>query len=435
VSEAFRHKEEQVANSQGKEMRDHQVPRGATARLDYVDGDLKVGRGAKIEASSGNLVSVVGAAYFDGGAEIDCDFECDSLRAGHGGALEVNGNLTVRKLLDVDHSVEAGGTVRADEIDIGGRLEAVNVICKRMRVGGKIEVARTLEVESLSVGGKVEAPGTILIKDFEVGGQADIGGGKITGYIRVGGKFESDAKLEFGDLHTFGRTELGAHSLGRKISTTGALTIDGDFECDEMIVSGKSEVNGNLSSKKIRVTGTLEVNGVLRPSELLEVSGSAEVNAAIEGTDIRVGGKLEARKVIATNELGIIGFVKAKDGLKASSVKIGGGSRVEGPIVAVNVDVGKSSHIILDWEKSWFGQIAAARLVGKMTRVEDIYADTVHLGRLSTSGRIFARVIEFEDGSIADEVNYTEEIRGNEERAHFEKPPRKIDRLPQPPEI
>src|SRR5579862_8187772 len=47
-----------------------------------------------------------------------------------------------------------------------------------------------------------------------------------------------------------------------------------------------------------------------------------------------------------------------------------------GVIVARKVEVGKSFEIV-NWQKSWMGQIARARLVGKMTRVDDIYADEV----------------------------------------------------------
>src|ERR1700730_5874333 len=94
---------------------------GSTAKLGRIEGELKVGSGARIEAAEGNLVFVSGGAHFEGSAEILCNFECDSLEVQHGGGLKVSGDLIVRKRLDVVRSVQASGTIRAGEIDVGGR--------------------------------------------------------------------------------------------------------------------------------------------------------------------------------------------------------------------------------------------------------------------------------------------------------------------------
>ncbi len=415
-------------------MTDYHVPRGATVKLDRIEGELKVGHKARIEANSGNLVTVTEGAYFEGAAEVACDFECDSLQVSSGGVLRVYGNLTVNKLLDVNHSIEVAGTLRAGEIDVGGKIEAKNLSCTRMRVGGKIEVQQQLEVlESLNVGGRVDAPGTVIIRDFDVGGMADVGGGKISGKIRVGGKFESRSKLEFGDLQVYGRTSLGARSSGTRISTYGKLAISGDFECDEMEVYGKTEIYGNCSSKRIKVNGLLEVHGSLQTEELFEINGSSEIDQDLKGTNVRVGGKLEADRVVVSNEIEISGMAETKRGLKARVVKVGSGSKIGGVIVGELVDIGKSFAAVVDWEKKWMGQVAAMRLVGRMTRVEDIYANEVRLGKASKCEKIFAKVVEIEEGSIAEEIYYTDELRGSLERAHVEKPPVKVASLPEPP--
>jgi len=414
-------------------MSDYHVPRGATVKLGHVEGELKVGHRARIEASGGSLVSVSEGAYFEGAAEVVGDFECDSLRVSSGGILRVQGNLTVHKLLDVNHSIEVTGTIRAGEIDVGGTIESRNLSCVRMRVEGKVEVSEKLEVESLTVGGKVEVPGVVEIHDFDVGGQANLGSGTISGKIHVGGKFEAKSKLEFGDMQVYGHTSLGAGSKGTRISTTGKFSVSGDFECDEMEILGKTEIQGNCKSKNIKVNGVLEVEGSLQIAGLLEINGGAEIDHNVEGTNIRLGGKLEAKKVLATNQIEVAGIAGTQLGLKAKTVEVRSGSQVEGPIVADNVEIGKSFGVIMDWEGRWLGQIAAMRLVGRMTKVEDIYADTVHLGKVSKSGRIFARIVEIEEGCHAEEINYTGELKGSVERAHLGKLPNKLDRLPAPP--
>jgi len=177
----------------------------------------------------------------------------------------------------------------------------------------------------------------------------------------------------------------------------------------------------------------LEVEGSLRTAQLLEINGSAEIDHDLEGYDVRVGGRLEAGRVTVSNELDVAGVIETDRGMKAKSVTVRSGSHVEGAIIAEHVDIGKSYAVIMDWEKGWMGQLIAMRLVGRMTRVEDIYADLVHLGKVSKSGRIYARVVELENGSIADEIVYTEELRGNVNASHIERSPKKVDRLPEPP--
>ncbi len=177
----------------------------------------------------------------------------------------------------------------------------------------------------------------------------------------------------------------------------------------------------------------LEVDGSLKSAEFLEINGAVEVDQNLEGTDIRLGGKLEAKKVLATNQIEITGMAETDYGMKAKTVNVHSGSKVEGPIVAEQVEVGKSYAVVMNWEKQWMGQMAAMRLVGRMTQVEDIYADIVHLGKVSKSGRIFARLVEIEDGAHAEEIRYTGELKGNVERIYIDRPPTRVDHLPKPP--
>ena len=99
-------------------MSDLRIPRGQTATLDRVDGELRVGNNATIQASNGKNVIVTGVLYLEGKAKVNCDLECDSVESGiflskHGeitsggqiarldltgryvGKLEVDGNLIV----------------------------------------------------------------------------------------------------------------------------------------------------------------------------------------------------------------------------------------------------------------------------------------------------------------------------------------------------
>jgi len=414
-------------------MSDFQVPRGSTAKLDRIEGELKVGKGARIEAKNGNLVFVSEGVIFDGAAEVACNLECDSLRIGHGGVLRIDGDLVVHKLLDVDHSIKAGGMIKAQDIDVGGRLNAKSLVCSKMRVGGTIEVTDSLEVQTLDVGGKVEAYGTVKIGDFSVGGEAKIGGGVISGNIRVGGKFEAHSQLQFGDLQVLGRTELAANSKGSKISSFGKLSVIGDIVCDEISIAGASEIHGNCKSKKISINGSLEISGSLEITEILEVNGSVEVVRDFLGENIRIGGRFRAGKAIVKNDVQVYGIVETSHGLKGKNIHVNSGSRVEGILIGGRVEIGKSAFAIADWEKKWMGQTAAFRLIGKQTRVGDVYADLVHIGNYSRCGRVFAKVVELEDGCVVDEISYTDELKGVLERSHITRFVTKVTSLPNPP--
>ena len=226
-------------------MPDYHIERGSTARLSRVDGELKVGRNATIQASEGNTIVVAEGAYFDGGADVLSNFECDLLQLEHGGELRVKGDLIVHKLLDVAHSVNTSGLIRAGEIDVGGRIRAGEIHCDgRIRVGGLLDAKDRVEAKYLEVGGRARIGGKVAIQDLNVGGLAEVGGGSILGNIRVGGKFESTAPIEFGNIQVFGQISLPANSKGHRIVTFGKLEADGDLECTEMQLNGRAEIKG-----------------------------------------------------------------------------------------------------------------------------------------------------------------------------------------------
>ena len=61
------------------------VKGGSTVRLGRVEGELKVGNDTKIETSDGKPVVVSQGAYFEGSAEVNCSFECETLKVGYRG--------------------------------------------------------------------------------------------------------------------------------------------------------------------------------------------------------------------------------------------------------------------------------------------------------------------------------------------------------------
>jgi cytoskeletal protein CcmA (bactofilin family) len=406
---------------------DVQVRHGSTERLGRVEGRLDVGHGATIRAAEGNLVVVTGEARFGGNATVDCDLECESLTVQRGGKLWVSGDLTVHARLDVSNAIEVKGTVRAEEVDVGGRVNARSVSCRRMRVGGTAEVTESLEADVVEVGGKIEARGTLSVKELRVGGKAEIGGGSVTGTINVGGKFESSSRLEFGDLQVFGVGRLAPGSRGRRISASGKLEAEGDLECDEIEIAGVASVDGDCRAVRADVKGRLQVSGSLTTSGALDVYGSTEVGGPFAGDSLRVSGRFIARRAVVTNDAEIYGEERTEEGLKARSVMVRSGTRCEGPIVAQSVVVGQSGPGASGF---FWGQ--RVRVQMGTSSVEDVYASKVVIGAGSRAGRIYAETVDLGSGCDATEVTYTKDALVAD-HVKIARPVRKVEVLKDPP--
>ena len=411
-------------------MTDVHVVRGRTAKLERVEGDLRVGSNAKITAENGKAVVVTGGAYFEGGAEIGCNFECDSLKVERG-KLAVAGDLTVRGNADVAHTLDVDGEIRAKSIDIGGKVSSKSIFCEgSINVGGFMHVVGDLEAGPVGVGGKVDVSGGVKIADLDVGGKAEVGGGSISGRVRVGGFFASRGPLEFGEVMVYGKCTLPAGCAGRKISTFGKLSVAGALSCREIEVGGVTEIRGDCSADNVSVNGKLSVSGSMSVSGVLELRGSAEVKGEVSGADLRVGGRFRAKKAVLSDKADIAGELETEKGMKAKLVTVGSGSRCKGPVVGERIQVGTSSFTLANWGGTWAGQSIAIRAIGRMTSVEDLYAKEVVLGKNSRCGRVFAEKVEVAEGCAAEQVVYTTELRGPVRRAFFARPAEKMATLP-----
>jgi cytoskeletal protein CcmA (bactofilin family) len=410
-------------------MPDLRVEKGAIARLDRVDGDLRVDRGARITAK-GDLLTVVGGAFFEGDASIDCDFSCGSLTVERG-EIKVAGDLTVAKGMDVAHAVKVAGAIKAGEVEVGGKLVATSVSCGgTVRVGGLVEVAEALEADSVDVGGKVVVGGAVKLRELGVGGYAQVGGGTISGHAKVGGIFESTAPLEFGEIQVYGKCTLPAACKGMRIATSGKLSVGGDFSCEEIEVGGVARVRGNCGSRRVTINGKLDVSGSLSASEKLENYGSGEAGGDFTGGDLHVGGKFKARKAVLENEAEILGEIETVQGTKAKLLVVGSGSRCRGALVGGRVELARSKLVMGDWDKRWAGQAISLKLIGRQTNAEDVYGDEVVLGPHTRCGRVFARTVELGAGCVVEQVTYTEEVRRGHHAVHMERPTDKVEKLP-----
>jgi cytoskeletal protein CcmA (bactofilin family) len=412
-------------------MPDFHVERGQAAVLDRVDGELTVGNHVRIRAANGQNVVVCGSAHFDGSAEIDCGFECDSLRAkgrgyGFGAQVTVKGNLLVHKAADVDGSLKVREDLKAEEVDVGGHLDSKNVFSGNIRVGGHMHAKGIVEAKNVDVGGHFTASDRVKLGNLRVGGHAKIGGGVIAGEIQTRGHLEVKSKLEFGDLTSFGHVRLPANSKGERIVVFGKAEFLGNAFCKTTQVRGTAKVIGDYAAENVEVYGKLEVTGSLNTGKKLEVYGTAEVKKNVMSERIVIAGKLGAATASATEEADIEGELDVALSLRGKSIVVRKGSKVAGSLVGEQVEVGKTAG---SYGPPWGRGIAR---MGRMTEVQDIYGGLVGIGSYSRAKRIFAEMVEMDNGSIADEVTYTKDLK-LPTHYYLNKQPVRVSTLPEFP--
>src|SRR5919198_6450603 len=155
------------------------VKRGSTVRLGRIEGELKVGNNARIETTiDGGLVVVSKGAYFEGSAEINCSFECETLKVGYKGwgPLRLAGNITVHKKLEIGGSIEVSGTVQAEEIDLVGKICAESIKCARFNALGNASVMGNLNCDDMEISKVTRVQGNCVAKTVGVNGQLRLQG-------------------------------------------------------------------------------------------------------------------------------------------------------------------------------------------------------------------------------------------------------------------
>jgi len=405
------------------------VSRGEKARLSRVDGELRVGREAQIEGLGGLPVVVTGGAYFEGDARLRCDFESGSITS-MDGSLRADGDVTVGGKIDVARHVNVAGSIQAKEVDVGGSLRARALSFDWARTGGPVIVIETLRGGSLQAAGKVQVGGAVELESLEFAGKAVVGGGSVRGRMDVKGSLIAEGKLTFGDLAVNGNCSLSAGCKGRSVSMFGRLDSAGDLECESVQLFGKGDIDGCLRAKKVQVDGKLNVANSIQATDGMDAYGSTRA-LDFAGRTLNVGGGFEASKAIVDGDADLMGQIRTSAGLKAKRITVRRGSTVTGSLVAEAVEIGRSGNVVSSFQKEWMGQLAALRLIGRMTQVEDIDAVEVRLGAYSKARRVSAKRVILEEGSIVASVEYADELKMGS-GVHVTHPPYKVDSLRSP---
>ena len=384
-------------------MEETRIRAGQPARIGTVQGDLVAENHVLIQASD-RSIRVMGRALFEGSAEVDGDFECESLKS-RDGLLRVNGGLTVHEDVDVEEALYVRGNVKAKSVDVGGRLSVgISLEAQSVDVGGSVEVQGNLSGDAVDVGGSLFVLGEVMLNELDTGGSVDVGGGEVTDKIDVGGTFRSRKPIKFKEIDTGGTIELSG-GKGVAVEVGGNLRSNGDVECESVEAGGTVDIVGSLAGKSVDVGGRVRVSGDLRLSEGLEVGGVAEVGGLLSGVDVEVGGRLRTAKAVLTGRARVGGVLESAQGFKTEHIELGNGSRCMGTLVAKEVNLGDNSH------------------------ADDIYCLHLRVGDHSKLGRVFAETAELGDLCVVEALVYTQELRQGD-MVVFRSAPQKSSGLP-----
>ena len=124
------------------------------------------------------------------------------------------------------------------------------------------------------------------------------------------------------------------------------------------------------------------------------------------------------------------GEVITSRGTKAKATIVGRGSRVSGPLVGDEIDVGKE----IDIGDGIWGQLSRGRwsTIGQMTRVDDVYGKVVKIWRYSRAKNVYAESLELGAGAMVDKIAYTRELK-SPSSYRIEGQATRTTRLPDPP--
>jgi len=416
-------------------MSDTVIKSNSTATLGKVEGGLRVGANAKLLPSDGRTITITEGAYFEGPVIIGGGFECQSMRVegrgyGPGGDVTVRGDLVVHGDADIVAHMDVEGRVTSGNLDVSGHLESRSMTSKRVRVGGHLKIHGSLEAEAVDVGGHFTVTEAVKLASLDVGGHARIAGGTITGEAKVMGHLESSMKLAYGELKVMGHIRLPAGSSGDRLSIHGNVNFEGETSCKEMRITGVAKVAGDCTTDTVEVFGRFDVAGSLRVSRGLRIFGTTTVKRQLTCEELALGGKLNAERALVGARAEITGNLQTESGLKAKSITVGKWSKVTGPLVGEEISIGEKIDLEMGpWSHLWSGKGLS---IGQMARVDDGDGGRVRIESYSQAKRVFAGVIQMSEGSMAEQVTYTSDLK-QLGKSHLTKPPVKTAKLPTPP--
>ncbi len=381
------------------------VRRDEMVYLDEIRGNLIVEDGAVLVPKR-DWIMVHGDVIVKGSARVEGSMK--ARRASVDGSLEVAGSLDVTEkvrcevVLKVENDLHAGRNIVVGDV---ARIKG-SLIAQQVKVGGRLEVGNETKVRTVKVGGSVE------LRDVNC--DELIAGG----WINITGS-HSDV-----DVIKAGGSVVIVGGRYNTVKAGGQLNIQGDATIETAKVGGIIESSGNITVGAIKVGGQIVHHGDLK-ARVLKAGGKAEIFGKFTGTEASIGGKLEvAHDAFIENDLKVGGAVEVKGSLEASFIVIGG-ELLATRVKATEVRVG-SQVVVADYLRAGYFQLGRrGRCEGHIIADEIVILDkAVVVGDLSGNIIILKRGVK-----VKGKIQYVNELR-MEDDVQFDVTPTQISSLP-----
>jgi len=151
------------------------VPSRSRKTLDFVEGNLVIGRRAVIDGTgTPPTVKVSGTIYCEGDNTFECNVSAENLEAEDN--VTIHGNLEIENDVKVeDGHLEVHGKMTAKRVDIDAVLYVSNdLTVEKVDVGGSLKVDGNVKAENIDAGGSFKAQGEVEAEKIDVGGSVSI---------------------------------------------------------------------------------------------------------------------------------------------------------------------------------------------------------------------------------------------------------------------
>ncbi len=400
------------------------VPTGKWVKLGSVAGDLRVERGATVEAKDAKIL-VTGRVVCEGDASFKGSLTADRLEASLGrvlvegslnvadtvrmddAGLELSGNGSARAV-NIDRDLKVGRNFRAETVEVGGRfIVGGQTIARSINIGGGFECKDRVEIGKALVAGSVSIDKEAVIQEVDVGGSVKLAGGELSGTAKVAEVLLSTRPLIFRAIAVGGSLLLTGVNKGGDIDVGGRVRVEGDLEFETLQVGGRTQITGFCRGGSAKVGGRLEVGRDLILSNSLKVGTRISVEGELRARSLELAGTLDANIALVDETARVGGMIDTREGMRAARIDTASNWEINGPLIGNVVSLGRNAE------------------------AEDIYAQEVRVEDGASARNIYAaRVHIGNDCKITGIIEYTDFVEVGTRLVSREGMPRKVKQLP-----
>ncbi|MFO0577372.1 MAG: LamG-like jellyroll fold domain-containing protein [Polyangia bacterium] len=336
-----------------------------------VTGTLGVSGATTLAALSASNTSVTGTLGVSGATTLAA---LSASNTSVTGTLGVSGATTLAALSASNTSVT--GTLGVSGATTLAALSASNTsVTGTLGVSGATNLSSLSASGNTSIGGTLGVSGATSLSSLSASGNTSVGGTLgVTGATSLSSLSASGNTSVGGTLGVTGATSLSSLSASGNASVTGTLGVTGATSLSSLSASGNASITGTLGVTGATSLSSLSASGNASITGTLGVTGATSLSSLSASGNASVTGTLGVTGVLSTNSTGRLGPVGTTTNNITSAVVLNG------------------------------GYITTPAWSDDFSNGFSIEAWIYYTASLTDGGQTFARIIDFSNGSSADNI-------------------------------